>query len=143
MEDLLLVKMSKQTKKPVTTTPTIIEKQYIEKYYEDGKKFDDGVLILKDMKKAIENYEKAAKYDHVESLFRLGEIYEEGLGVEDNIDIAQKYYEKAAKLGHVEAVQKFYFKFFNQMVNVGLIYQTFEEYKKAKTYFIKAGQLGI
>jgi uncharacterized protein len=95
-------------KKPVTA-PSIIEKQYVEKYYEDGKKFDDGILILKDMKKAIENYEKAAKYEHLESLFRLGEIYEEGLGIEENIDTAQKYYEKAAKLGHVEAVQNLIF----------------------------------
>ena len=69
-------------------------------YYEG---YDRGGVIVKDYKKAVTLWKRAANQGHEEAQYRLGLMYETGNGVRKNEEEAVKWYNKAAERGHVEA----------------------------------------
>jgi TPR repeat protein len=71
--------------------------------YELGRKYEDGLKITQDDKKAAKWYRKAAKQNHREACYRLGMLYENGHGVAQNYKEAEKWYSKAAEQGHEDA----------------------------------------
>ncbi|KAL7718594.1 Protein kinase domain-containing protein [Entamoeba marina] len=64
----------------------------------------DGLGYNRDISKAIECFEKAAKQNVPEALFNLGNIYLKGNGVEKDINKAIEFFEKAAKQNVPEAL---------------------------------------
>lgn len=66
-------------------------------------------IIIQDVKKAVELYEKLAKQNHKSSLMRLANIYEYGYFKNDipmNKQKALEYYEKASQLNYLPAQKK-------------------------------------
>ena len=70
-----------------------------------GSCYVNGVGVSKDIKKAIDLYEKSASQGNVEGLYNLGACYSSGVGVKTDYKKALKYFEQAAKLGHAPSEQ--------------------------------------
>ncbi|KAL7719753.1 hypothetical protein QTN25_002877 [Entamoeba marina] len=66
--------------------------------YELGKYYFIGILVEKDINKAIYYLEKSANQGNSNALFTLGQIYYNGNGVKKNINKAIECYKKCAKL---------------------------------------------
>ncbi|KAL7720403.1 hypothetical protein QTN25_002440 [Entamoeba marina] len=100
-------------------------------YNELGNIYYDGIIIEKDIKKAIEYYENAGNQNDVDALNNLGKIYQDGDGVQKDIKKAIEYYEKAAN-------QNFSYALFN----LGILYRDGDgvkkDIKKSIEYFEKA-----
>lgn len=68
-------------------------------------------IIVQDLKKALETYEKLASFGELSSIMRLGNIYEYGYHKEiakQDKEKALKYYEQAAQKGYIIAQKKLY-----------------------------------
>lgn len=89
---------------------------------------------VKDMKKAMMWFQRAADLGHVDAMFNLGVGYANGLGVPVDFDQAMKWYTKAAEHGSADA-----------MYNIGASYDkghgTAQNKKLAIEWYTKAAQL--
>jgi TPR repeat protein len=86
----------------------LLEKGDASAQTEEGKRNEDK----RDLKSALEWYEKAALQNHPEAIRNLGQLYEHGSGVLQNYETAKYYYEKSANMGNSRAAH-----------NIGLLYE--------------------
>ena len=66
-------------------------------------KYEHGLGVAQDYKKAIELYSYAAQYRIPEAMFSLGNLYLQGKGVLCDVIQAQLYFEQSARLGYAPA----------------------------------------
>ncbi|MCC8115295.1 MAG: toll/interleukin-1 receptor domain-containing protein [Bacteroidales bacterium] len=100
-----------------------------------GKYYQNGVVLPKDLTKAIRYLTLSANQGFTEAEFSLGYKYHKGIGVAKNLQNAILYYKRAADKG-----------FMNAQVNLGFIYETggegIEDLSQAVTYYAKAAAQG-
>ncbi len=75
--------------------------------FENGKVYDTGLEIKKDMEKAFEHYIHAAKRGHAKAQNKVGDMYYYGQGVKQDYNEALKWYRKAAAQGSVDGYNNF------------------------------------
>ena len=68
--------------------------------YNLGNIYEEGKIVPRDYKKALEFYSKAAENGHFMAMNSIGILYEEGRGVEKDFKKAFECYEIAATNGH-------------------------------------------
>lgn len=70
-----------------------------------GLFFENGLVVAKDTKKAIEYYKKGSEWDDSIAEFSLGRCYEKGIGVEVDMEKAKGYYSSAKEHNHKGAIE--------------------------------------
>lgn len=65
--------------------------------------YEQGKLVPKDLKKALEYYKKAAEQNHLESCMKLGGIYSENKWVKEDMEQSLFWYHRAAERDYVPA----------------------------------------
>lgn len=65
---------------------------------------ETGTILKKNIRKALQLYERAAKLGSGEAYNKLGSISAEGIGIRQSYQKAVKYFEKAAELDNVNAI---------------------------------------
>lgn len=88
-------------------TQTIIEKAEqgdVSAQLELGWLYQYGEGVEKDIRKALEWYEKAAKQGSSQAQVNIAVIYDEGVDVPENNELAIEWYKKAAGQGHDTAL---------------------------------------
>lgn len=86
-----------------------------------------GLGCVKNNKKALSFFEKAAENDNIKALFSLGAFYEKGMDGSADAKKSFEYYKKAADYGHVDAQLK-----------TGLMYRQEGNIARAMRYLITA-----
>jgi TPR repeat protein len=69
-----------------------------------GRAYENGHGMIKDKRRAVNWYRKAAEQGHEGAQYHLAVCYEEGIGVEKNEFLAMKWFQQAAKQGNVIAL---------------------------------------
>lgn len=72
--------------------------------YYAGYCYDNGTIVEKDAKKAVEYYRLSAAQGFPEAQNRLGECYQSGIGVDVNTEEAVKWYLMSAEQGFPDAL---------------------------------------
>ena len=62
-----------------------------------GLFYEIGVIVSKDVRKAVDYYSLGEKWDNPSAFFQLGRCYEKGIGVEASLEKARRYYIEAQK----------------------------------------------
>jgi len=73
-------------------------------FMEIGRRYGDGDIFPRDLKKSAFWYEQAAANGSAISKFRLGSLYEDGVGVPKNSNEAERWYKGAVELGNIRAM---------------------------------------
>ncbi len=104
--------------------------------FEIATRYADGRGVNKDMKKAVEWYQKAADAGFAPAQFRIGSYYEKGTGVERSPQKAKEFYQLAAQQGNASA-----------MHNLAVLYAMGAagptDNDSAAQWFVKAAELGV
>jgi localization factor PodJL len=104
--------------------------------FEIAGRYTDGRGVTKDLKKAVEWYQKAADAGFAPAQFRLGSFYEKGLGVERSADKAKTLYQLAAEQGNASAMH-------NLAVLFAMGASGPADNDSAARWFVKAAELGV
>lgn len=67
-------------------------------YYVLGKIYEEGIIVKRDINKAINMYKKGAYLNEINSINRLANIYQKGEGVPLNINLALYYFNQASEI---------------------------------------------
>jgi len=70
-----------------------------------GDRYEEGLGVPKDEKRALELYAMAAEQDDVTAIYNLGSMYGNGQGTERDMTKAKELFMKAATLGHIGAIK--------------------------------------
>ena len=76
------------------------ERDDAESLYELGMRYGLGVGVVKDLKKAFDNFSKAAKVGHSKACYNLSVCYSKGLGTQTDKDKALHWKQEAEKRGY-------------------------------------------
>ncbi len=71
-----------------------------EAQYKMGARYISGNGVKKDVKRAIDLFNKSAAQDYTRSLYILGKLYWDGIYIKKNDGKAIEWFEKAARKGH-------------------------------------------
>ncbi len=74
-----------------------------EAQYKIGTRYISGNGVKKNVKRAIEFFNKSAAQDYTRSLYILGKLYWDGIYIKKNDGKAIEWFEKAARKGHGNA----------------------------------------
>jgi localization factor PodJL len=104
--------------------------------FEIATRYADGRGVTKDLKKAVEWYQKAADTGFAPAQFRIGSFFEKGIGVERSPQKAKEFYQLAAEQGNASA-----------MHNLAVLYAMGAagpaDNDSAAKWFVKAAELGV
>ena len=107
----------------------------VDAIYMMANRFEHGIGISRDYKKAKEHYWEAHCLGNIEATFALGTLYEHGLAVEKDYKTAFKFYHQAADKFHLSA-----------LFNLGRFYQfgwnVTADYSQAYRYYLLAAERG-
>lgn len=81
-----LTKMAESTNNPIA-------------YRHIAQAYLNGMGLVKDYQKSLENFEKAAKYGDIYSMKKAGQMYSQGKGTKQNIEKALSLYKQAFERG--------------------------------------------
>jgi TPR repeat protein len=101
-----------------------------------GEMHYKGLHVERNLDKAFELFNKAAKQGYAPAQYNLGEMYEEGQFVEQNFEQSFKYYKLSADQNCVEALNHLGWLYKDGMSGVK------QDSAKAVEYFTKAVDLG-
>ena len=104
--------------------------------FEIAVRLSDGKGVTRDVKAAVNWFERAAKQGLAPAQYRLGSIYEKGVGVTADPALAVAWYEKAAGQGNIRAMH-------NLAVMSAEGAGAKPDYGKAVTWFTKAASYGV
>jgi localization factor PodJL len=102
--------------------------------FEVASRLADEKNENKDMKEALEWYQRSASSGFAIAQFRLGAIYERGLGVKRDLARAEVWYTRAAEQGNVKAMHN---------LAVLIASQSGADYTKAAKWFGEAAARGL
>ena len=103
---LVAVQKSSEAKGHQSKLMALAEKGDVQAQVDLGDLFRKGQEVAKDLRKAMEWYQKAAALGNAQAQANLGEIYEEGEGVAKDVATAIEWYQKAAAQGNAFGLLK-------------------------------------
>ncbi len=104
--------------------------------FEIATRYADGRGVTKDLKKAVEWYQKAADTGFAPAQFRIGSFFEKGIGVERSPQKAKEFYQLAAEQGNASAMH-------NLAVLFAMGAAGPADNDSAAKWFVKAAELGV
>lgn len=107
-----------------------------EKYYYQGRVYQNGLGTKPDLHIAVSNYEKAASHGSIDALCTLGEIFCQNNELGKNETRALGYYKKAADLGCLEALYRVGRAYF---LGIGVS----KNVKKGEEFLLQAARAGL
>ena len=87
----------------MAATNVYAQQEDAEALFQTGVRYESGDSVEKDLKTAIEWFEKAAAKGHAVAQNRLGVYYLYGEGVEQDLKKAVEWFKKSAALGYASA----------------------------------------
>ncbi len=105
--------------------------------FEIARRYTDGDGVDRDLAKAAQWYEHAAKVGHAPSQYRIGNFYEKGYGVTTDLKLAASWYEKAADQGNALAMHNLAVLYASGLLGSG------PDMPKAVKWFTAAADLGV
>ena len=110
---------------------------------EVGRRYGDGEIFARDLKKSAFWYEQAAANGSAIAKFRLGTLYEDGVGVAKNPREAKRWYIEAADSGNARAMHNLAVLHAEGALGRPDFKEAFKWFEKGANYGIKDSQFNV
>lgn len=112
-------------------------------YLEVARRFSEGDIFDRDLKKAAFWYEQAAAKDAPIAQFRLGTLFEDGIGVQKDQQTARQWYVRAAGNGNARAMHNLAVLYAEGAFGEPDFKEAFRWFEKGATHGIKDSQFNV